>query len=272
MSIRENPIVLRYFLFLTVLVALGLGSFLHCAAYRMARHENFIKGSSRCPHCGHDLKFWDLIPILSYLFLRGKCRYCKQKISPRYLLFELLYIFLMISNLLCFDLTFVALRNVVLLSCLFVLSIVDYEAYEIPNSCILLPAVAWAGLEPFCYKEQSRGVWWIDAGEHVATMLLFTAFILLIRFLLKRLLKKQALGMGDVKLLALMGLYLTILPVLFALILACILGLLYYFLFQKRKEAQRGAYFPFGPALSVSFWVMLCVGDPFVKWYLHYFI
>lgn len=272
MSIHDSAIIERYFMFLTVLIAFGLGSFLHCAAYRIARHEKFVKGSSQCPICGHPLAWNDLVPVFSYIFLKGKCRYCKAGISLRYVISEIAFIGLMISNLLCFDVTFVALRNAILLCCLFVIAIVDYEAYEIPNGCILISLAAWVVLEPLCYREQTRGELWVDVVEHVGTMIGILFFILLIRMLFQWILKKKALGFGDVKLLAVMGLYLGVMPALFGIILACILGLIFGVIFQKRKKERKGAYFPFGPALSAAFWIMLCVGEPFVTWYYHFFI
>ena len=84
MLLFASPLTGVYLLTLAVLLGLVMGSALNCLAWRMAQGEKWSGGRSRCPQCGHELNALDLVPLFSYLFLRGRCRYCGEKISPRY--------------------------------------------------------------------------------------------------------------------------------------------------------------------------------------------
>ena len=235
-----------------------MGSFLHCAAWRIARGERFTSGRSHCPQCGHVLGVIDLIPLFSWLFLRGHCRYCGAKVPIRYFLAELFCAVVTVACLFRFDLTVLCLRNWLFFCCLFLLSLVDLEIQEIPDGCLIAAAVIWLAALPFLWAG------WADALLHVAAGLVFGAALLGVSLVLDRFLKKESLGGGDVKLLAVIGLYLGFLPTLFSVILACILGLGQAFLSGK----SRGAAFPFGPALSAAALLMLFFGEPLAGWYL----
>ena len=149
MSIYEDTFFMIYCCLLAGVFGAVLGSFLNCAAWRIAHGESFLKGRSHCTSCGHVLGFLDLIPVFSWIFLGGKCRYCKTKISPRYMLTELFFALVSVLTLLRFDLSLEFVRNMVLACCLFCLSLVDLEIFEIPNGCLLIPVIAWFVAIPF---------------------------------------------------------------------------------------------------------------------------
>lgn len=235
-----------------------MGSFLNCAAGRIAKDQSFLKGRSVCPACGHTLSAADLVPVLSWIFLRGKCRYCKAKISARYVFTELFFAALTVLCLLRFDLTLLCLRNWILLCCLFCLSLVDFESMIIPNGALLIAFGAWALFEPFLYEG------WQRLLGHLLTGLAVSGGVYLLALLLSKVLKKESLGFGDVKLFAVMGLYLGLLPSLFALIISCVLGLL----FNLPRQRRSGEPFPYGPWIAAGLCVMLFLGDRLVGWYL----
>ena len=235
------------------------GSFLNCAAYRVARKESFVSGRSHCPSCGHELGAADLVPVVSWLALRGRCRYCKEKISPRYVIAELLFAAITVGCVLRFGLTVTALRNWLFLCCLFLLSLVDLEIREIPDGCLLAAVLIWLLAEPFLWKG------WPDALGHVLAAAVYGGALLLISLGMARVRKKERMGGGDVKLLAVIGLYLGLLPTLFCVILSCVLGLL------QSKLFARGRAIPFGPALAASAAVMLAAGEELAGWYLSLF-
>ena len=226
--------------------------------------ESFIKGRSRCPSCGHELSFLDLFPIFSWLFLRGKCRYCKAKVSPRYFITEIAFAILTAGTLLRFDLTFLCLRNYIFICCLFVLSLVDVEIFEIPNGTLIIPAVAW--FAAWGASIPTTEDWLHELWTHVASGVGMGVAVLLISLILDKILKKDSLGGGDIKLLAVVGLYLGAFGSIFALIVSCVLGLLLGVIMKKRKDEE--GHFPFGPAIAVSACIMLFVGDALVEWYL----
>ena len=163
MSIYEDTFFMIYCCVLAGVFGAVLGSFLNCAAWRIAHGESFVKGRSHCTSCGHVLGFLDLIPVFSWIFLGGRCRYCKTKISPRYMLTELFFALVSVLTLLRFDLSPEFVRNMVLACCLFCLSLVDLEIFEIPNGCLLIPAIAWFVAIPF--TEMSG----MDVLYHVAS-------------------------------------------------------------------------------------------------------
>ena len=262
MSIWDAPSITIYLSVIAFVLGAVMGSFLNCAAYRISRGESFIKGRSRCPSCGHELSVLDLFPIFSWLLLRGKCRYCKAKVSARYFFTELFFAFLTVGVLLRFDLTFVCLRNYIFICCLFVLSLVDLDIFEIPNGTLLIPAVAY--FAAFAAQIPQNGFDWRDLVFHVAAGVGMGVAVLLISLLLDKILKKDSLGGGDVKLLAVVGLYLGAIGSIFALIISCVLGLVMGMI-MKKKDAE--GHFPFGPAIAVATVIMLFVGDALVEWY-----
>ena len=261
MSVRADPAILIYSCCVAAVLGAVLGSFLNCAAYRIAHGESFLRGRSRCPACGHTLGVPDLVPVFSWLFLRGRCRYCGKKVSVRYLLTELFFALVTVVCLLRFDLTVVCLRNWIFLCCLFCLSLVDLESYEIPDGCLIIAAVVWLIAQPF------TGMSWKEAGFHLLAAVVFGGGLLLISLLLDSILKKDTLGGGDIKLYFVVGLYLGFAATLFSLLLACVLGLLFAFL-RKTFGKAIGEPIPFGPSIAAAAAVMLLYGDPLVRWYL----
>ncbi len=262
MSLRDlGPGITAYCVVVAALLGAAFGSFLHCAAWRVARRESFLKGRSRCPECGHELGFIDLIPLFSWLFLRGRCRRCKAKIPVRYFLAELFFAALTVACLLRFGLSAEALRCWGFLCCLFLLSMVDLEIYEIPDGALIAAAAIWLATQPFLWNG------WLDALLHVAAGVAFAALLLLASVVMDKVLKKESLGGGDIKLLAVIGLYLGFLPTLFCVILACILGLVQALATGK----TRGKQIPFGPALSAAAALMLFFGQRLAEIYLNLF-
>ena len=259
MFIYETTGLLIYTCVMTFLIGAVLGSFLNCAAWRIAHGESFLKGRSHCTSCGHTLGAADLVPVFSWLFLKGKCRYCGTKIPARYPLTELVMALLCLSCVLRWGLSLLALRNLILLCCLFCLSLVDLEIYEIPNSCLLIAAAAWLLYVPFSQTTVR------EALLQLLAMAVYGGGMLLFSLLFDRILKKDTLGGGDIKLFGLMGLYLGLLPSLFALLLSCLIGLLFYVICLR---GRKGAMIPFGPSIAASLWLMLLAGEAFVGWYL----
>ena len=202
------------------------GSFYNCLAMRLEREEDFIKGRSHCMSCGHELSGLDLIPLLSYAFSGGKCRYCKEKVSARYPLTEVLFgaltlgVFIKVFYLPAhaagtdilsylfvypdFDpwiLVIRFLRDFILIGMLFTLSVVDIETYIIPDGLLITALIAWLAFAYFLCDGLK------DAGLHILAGLCGGAFLLILSGIMDRILKKESLGGGDVKLITLLGLY-----------------------------------------------------------------
>lgn len=260
MSVYMSRGILLYCGALACVLGAVFGSFLNCAAWRIAHGESFLRGRSHCPTCGHELGARDLVPVLSWAFQRGRCRYCGEKISVRYPLTELAFALLTLLCLLRFDLTVLCLRNWIFLCCLFCLSLVDLESYAIPDGCLLVGLGAWLAALPFLRP----GLW--DIGRSLLAGLCFGGGILLLSLVMDRLLGKESLGGGDVKLFALVGLYLGFAGGLFAMLFSCVLGLL--FAFARSRERESGKAIPFGPSISLAAAAMLLWGEGLIHWYL----
>lgn len=251
---------LAYVCALALFLGAALGSFLNCAAWRVVRHESFVRGRSRCPDCGHVLGFLDLVPAFGWLFLRGKCRYCGKKIPARYPLAELVFALVTLACVLRFDLTLLCARNLAFLACLFMLSLTDLDERIIPDGCLLAAALIWAVTAPFLYET------WAEAGKCLLAALVYGGGILGVSLVMDKVLGRESLGGGDVKLFAVVGLYLGLAGTLFAVLLACVLGLLLALALKKTREA-----FPFGPAIAAAAAIMLLWGGGLVEWYLGLF-
>jgi prepilin signal peptidase PulO-like enzyme (type II secretory pathway) len=260
------------FWFLSIFVfvfGLCIGSFLNCFIYRLEQKKK-ITGRSFCPHCKHTLKWIDLIPVLSFLFLKGKCRYCKKKISIQYPLVELAtgVIFILIFNFLIFNFVnnFLILEFLNLAfwfyiaSSLIIIFIYDLKHYIIPDK-ILFPAI----IITFLYQ-------------------LFTNFNLIINFLIAVVIasgffltiflisKGKWMGFGDVKLAVLMGLLLGVQNVLVALFLAFFLGSVISIMLIIFNKKRLKSEIPFGPFLIAGTFLAMFWGQQLVLWYLNMFI
>ena len=195
------------------------------------------------------------------LLLRGKCRYCGTKISVRYLLSELVFAAVTVICLLRFGLTAECLLNIAFFGCLFCLALVDMEVRIIPDGCLIAAALAWAVWLPFSEMPLT------EISLHVLAAVVYGGGLLLISLAADKILGKESLGGGDIKLFAVVGLYLGLTGSLFALLLSCVLGLVFAY-GRKLFPCGQDEHFPFGPAIAAASWLMLMYGQPLVDWYL----
>lgn len=258
--LQLSPFISAYIIFLTALLGLAMGSFLGCAASRMAKGESALKGRSHCDFCGHVLSAGDLIPVFSWLFSGGRCRYCHEKLPVGYVVEELVCAAVYVSVLLRFDVSWEALMWLGLLSPLFAASLVDLEIQLIPDRFLAIPAVAFFPLAYLCGGPPLllRGL--------IGAAALFLPMLGLV-LLYDRRAGKESMGGGDLKLIALLGLYFGWKQGLLLMIVACVFGLL----FAGLRRAKKGAAIPFGPALSAAAWFTVIFGDGILNWYLGLF-
>ncbi len=240
--------------------ALGLvmGSFLNCLAWRLVHGESVLKGRSHCARCGHALGPLDLVPVVSWLLLRGRCRYCGEPVSPRYPLSELLCAAAYGSLAWRYGSSVEALRFLLLFSLLLAVSLVDWEAGWVPDRLLLAGAVGWGlllPLEPDAKQEFIRGL--------IGAAALFVP-VLLLALAADKLLGRESMGGGDLKLFALLGLYFGWKQGLLLVILSCLAGLASAFV---QGKAGPGKSFPFAPAMGLAAWLTAIWGEPVIEWY-----
>ena len=252
-----TPFLRVYLVVITFVLGLVMGSFCNAWAWRVVNGEKIQKGRSHCPRCGHTLAAKDLVPLFSWLFLKGRCRYCGEPISRRYPLAELISGLYYVSVVLTYGLTLDSLRFILTGSVVLIMSLVDMDIMELPDG-FMIAAAAFSLLRLF------------NGTGAIKNMLLglIPAFcLLLITLVMDRILKKESMGGGDIKLLAVFGLHLGAVPCVLLVIVACIVGLAVAKLLGKEKDTP----FPFGPSLALAFWFTATVGMDLVNVYLSLF-
>ena len=247
------PVYLVIFMFGAV-----IGSFLNVCIYRIPKKESIVVVPSHCMQCGYRLKWFDLIPILSWLFLKGKCRKCKAKISVQYPLIEtangLLYVLIFYT----FYCELVPSITYCLLgSALIVLSVIDFRTYEIPvgiNYFILT-----LGLIHLALHFQD----WVQYGIGFIAV---SGFIWIIFFVSKG----RAIGGGDAKLMAAAGLLLGWKLAIFAFIAGCIYGSVIHII--RMRVTKEGHVLAMGPYLAAGIFTAVMWGETLLHWYLSLFL
>lgn len=236
------------------------GSFLNVVVYRLPRRESLVRPASRCPGCSAPIKPYDNIPLLSWVVLRGRCRSCSAPIPWRYPLVEATTALLCVAAALTGDSTATVALDVVLILLLVPIALIDLEHRIIPNKLTALGAllaVAFGtALDP--HGEGAR----LIAGAAAGGALLLVALAY-----------PRGMGMGDVKLAGVMGLFLgaAVAP---AMLVALLAGSLYGAVLAARAgtRAARKSAVPFGPFLALGSLVAVFAGGPIVDWYTTNFL
>jgi leader peptidase (prepilin peptidase) / N-methyltransferase len=255
--------------FFIFLFGICIGSFLNCVIYRLEQKKS-LKGRSFCPHCKHKLSWQDLFPVFSFLFLKGKCRYCHKKISIQYPLVELAtgLLFLLIYNLQFTIFNEFSIFQFFTLAYLFYISsvliiifIYDLKHYIIPDK-VLFPAIAIALIYNLIPPYNWQHLFYIFLAIVIASG--FFLFIFLIS-------KGKWMGFGDVKLAVLMGLLLGFPNVLAALFLAFFFGAIIGIILMVFNKKSLKSEIPFGPFLITGTFISVLWGSQIIQWYLNFF-
>jgi len=248
---------------LIALFGLAWGSFLNVVIFRLPRDMNFSKPPSSCPKCETRIKFYDNIPILSFILLKGACRHCRTKIPFSYFLVEILTpaIFLLLYSKYAFSFFFFA--SCLFASAMIVLAVIDYYHQILPDE-ITLSGLVLAVVYSFFRPDLSLTQALIGAVSSASFLLLVYGAYYLFR-------KKEGLGMGDVTLMLFVGAFLGWEKSFLTLILGSFFGALIgiYFIFFKKKKLQFAL--PFGTFLAPAAFVALVWGEKIILAYLSQF-
>ena len=245
------------------LLGAALFSFMNVVAWRLPRGKNPLTGRSFCPQCGAALTAGDLVPVFSWLFLRGRCRHCGARIPVRYFLVEVLGGVLALG---CtrrfgtalsltqglFGMSWAALTALSVCGILLSIALIDAETQLIPDRLNL--ALAVCGVVGTLLSPAG----WLPH--------LIGAFCVSVPMLLLCLAIDGAFGGGDIKLLFLTGLFFGWKGNLLCLVLACVVGIVWGLAGKRRGEA-----IPWGPSIAVGAWITALAGQPFINWYLGFF-
>ena len=230
-----------------------IGSFLNVCIYRIPLHQSIVTVSSHCMTCGRKLKWYDMIPVFSWLLLGGKCRNCKSKISLQYPVIEslngILYVVICLVN----GMDLFSLIYCLMTSALLTLSLIDWRTYEIPpgiNAFLFILGVAAAVLD--------RG----NLLSHLAGMVCVSGFLGIL-YLISR---GRAIGGGDIKLMFACGLILGWKQIILAFLLGCIIGSVIH-LIRIRVQGE-GHVLAMGPYLSAGIFLAALWGNAWISWYI----
>ncbi|MBR1862312.1 MAG: prepilin peptidase [Lachnospiraceae bacterium] len=250
---------LTYNILFTIIIFLYgivVGSFLNVLIYRIPKHENIATKRSHCMECGYQLKWYDLIPLFSYLFLRGRCRKCGARISVQYPVIEAVNGILWVLTFLKYGLSIETLLYCLLFSALLALSVIDFRTYEIPvgfNIFILVLGVVRVATD---YRN------WLQYLIGLVSVSLFLFAIFAIS-------KGRGIGGGDVKLMAVTGLLLGWKLNLLGFVIGCILGSVIHII--RMRVSKEGRTLAMGPYLSLGVAISVFFGDFIVNWYMSFF-
>lgn len=235
------------------LYGIVIGSFLNVLIYRLPKKENIVTTRSHCMNCGYQLKWYDLVPIFSYLVLGGRCRKCKTRISVQYPIIEALNGILYLIVFYKFGMSVDSLLYCLLFSALLTLSVIDFRTYEIPigiNVFILLLGLVRVITD------------WTNWADYLIGFLAVSVFLYLIYIITHG----RGIGGGDVKLMAVCGLVLGWKLILLGFFLGCIIGSICHLIRMKISHADH--VLAMGPYLSVGVIIAALWGSQMINWYL----
>ncbi len=230
-----------------------IGSFLNVCIYRIPKKESIVVVRSHCMSCGYQLKWYDLIPLFSWLAYGGKCRKCKARISVQYPLIEGLNGAFYVIIFLKYGLSVESLLYCLMFSALLTLSVIDFRTYEIPLGINIF--ILALGLIRVATDLRN----WSD---YVIGFLCVSVVLYLIYLVTKG----AAIGGGDVKLMAVCGLLIGWKNIILAFLLGCIIGSVCHLI--RMKVSKEGHVLAMGPYLSVGVFLAAMWGKEMISWYL----
>ena len=240
-----------------------IGSFLNVCIYRIPAEESIVSPRSRCPNCGASIRWYQNIPIFSYLMLGGKCGSCRVGISWRYPIVEALTGALFVLVFFYFQFSSATLVYWVFVAALIVITFIDLDHQIIPD-VISLPGIVIGFLCSFAIP-------WLSWTDSLLGILLGGGSLWLVAVLYELLTKKEGMGGGDIKLLAMLGAFLgwkAILPIIF---ISSLIGSLVGIPLMLVKKADSKLAIPFGPFLALGALIYLFWGRQLVAWYLAFY-
>lgn len=243
------------FYIIIFLYGIVIGSFLNVCIYRIPKKEDIVKVRSHCMNCGYKLEWYDLVPLFSYLFLKGRCRKCKTKLSVQYPLIEaangILYVVIVLIN----GANVESLLYCLLASALLTLSVIDFRTYEIPigiNIFILALGLIRVVTD---YSD------WLN---YLIGLLCVSTFLAVIYYASKG----RGIGGGDVKLMAACGLVLGWKLIILAFFIGCILGAVIHV--ARMKISGESHVLAMGPYLSAGIFIAMLWGNRIIEWYFNF--
>ncbi len=238
-----------------------MGSFLNVCSIRLPKEESIVAPGSHCPQCKKPIKFYDNIPLVSYLLLKGRCRYCHSPISIQYPLVEGITALGSLILFMKFGLSLSYLIYFAFVAALIVITVIDLYHQIIPD-VISLPGIGVGLLASLIIPQ-------ITFLNSLLGVLLGGGSLFLVATLYQWLFKREGMGGGDVKLLAMIGAFLGWKAVILTILLGSLIGSITGIIIMVSKGKDFKYAIPFGPFLSLGAVIALFYGPSLINWYLY---
>jgi len=241
------------------IIGLVIGSFSNVCIYRIPRNESLVRPGSHCPQCSKPISFYDNIPVISYILLKGKCRYCGQPIPLQYPIVELATGLFYLALYLFYGFQPITIVYMILCTLLIIISFIDLKERIIPDF-LSLPFIAIGFILSFFLENLSP----IDS---LLGILAGGGSLLIIAIAGTYLFKKEAMGGGDIKLAAMIGAFLgwqlTLLALFLGFFLGSIIGVIVLIINKGKSDI-----IPFGPFIALGAMLSIFWGQAIIHWYL----
>jgi leader peptidase (prepilin peptidase)/N-methyltransferase len=238
-----------------------VGSFLNVCIFRLPKEESIVTPGSHCPHCKKLIKFYDNIPLVSYILLKGKCRHCHKPISFQYPLVEGITAFISLILFIKFGPSLTYIIYFVFVAALIVITVIDLYHQIIPD-VISLPGIGVGLLASLILPQ-------LTFFDSLIGFLLGGGSLFLVATLYQWLFKREGMGGGDVKLLAMIGAFLGWKAVILTILLGSLIGSIIGISIMILKGKDFKYAIPFGPFLSLGAVIALFYQAEIINWYLY---
>ena len=256
-----------YFIVASFIMGIIFGSFYNVCIYRIPEKQSIANPPSHCYNCDTRLKPLDLIPIFSWVFLNGRCRYCKVKISPRYAIVELLTGILFSLVYINFGYGFITIYYMFLISLLIIITFIDLDHYIIPDILVLIGSIVAIIINFLGY-----GVSFTDGLKGA---IFAGGGVLIVTLIIEYIVKKEVMGGGDIKLYAMIGLFLgtklSLLTVMLSIYIGAAYGII-FIVYNKIKNKEFNSMIPFGPFISIASVISMLYGNQIIDFYIKLFL
>lgn len=248
-------------------VGLMIGSFLNVCIYRIPKGESISYPPSHCVNCGSRIKWYDLIPLISYVTLKGKCRNCNKKISIRYPIFELLNGILFLTLFAKYGMSIDFIKYAFLISLLTVIGIIDFKTSDVYTNTIytgIIFSVIFIILGVCINQYRLK-----DFLNFLLGAVIGGGVISLIIIITKILLKKEGMGWGDAEICLVVGMFLGVKLTLAMFFIAFVLGGIIGIILLLMKKNKRTDAIPFGPYIVIASIIVIYFGNELIQWYIN---
>ncbi|QVK19185.1 prepilin peptidase [Mycoplasmatota bacterium] len=248
------------------------GSFFNVVGLRISDGKSIIRPRSSCPKCGHELSFWELIPILNFFILGGKCRKCKTRISTKYVLFEIVTAMLFVYSYYMFGFCGDFFISLLLISLIVIISVSDLEYMLIEDKVIFFFLIVFLILRIFIKLPSDFSTFGLPTYvESLIGGAFGFGLLYWIAFIGRKVYNQEVMGGGDIKLYGIIGLVIGVKMTFISLLFASILGTIIGLTLSGLKIIKRDNPIPFGPFIGLGSLCTYFYGYDILHWYLNLF-